>query len=183
VGNQPTHFSERAVAGLLKQLFGEKPYAPMQTLPTDGWCQIPGIARMNLVWPWYSVPEPEALVDSYGRSVGVTPQLELHAPRSDHDIVWIVWSEQGGGFVVGSEWAASVVKMYSGGKVEANIALQLNGAMGRLARINDGRETHWRAIVPRHESAVHMEASAPSQYADAYWSHIETMLATWGWDD
>lgn len=171
------------MAGLLKQLFGERPYAPRLTLPTDGWCQIPGVARMSLVWPWFEESDPEPLVDSYGRSVGVTPTLELHAPRSDADVIFVVWSEQGGGFVVGSDWAASVAKMYPGGKLETNLALQLNGAMGRLARINDGRNTHWRVIVPRHERTIYMEMSAPSQHADGYWVLVESMLATWGWDD
>jgi hypothetical protein len=171
------------VAGLLKHLFGERPSVPVQTLPTDGWCDVPGIARMSLVWPWYAVPDPEPLVDAYGRSVGVTPTLELHAPRTDSDVVLIVWSEQGGGFVVGSEWASSVARLYNGSRIEADRVLQLNGAMGRLARLSDGRQTRWRIIVPRADRTIHMETSVPAHHADAYWAQVESMLATWGWDD
>ena len=172
------------MAGLIKQLFGsERTYVPTQRVPTDGWCDAPGIGRMNIVWPWYEIPDPQPLVDGYGRDVGVAPNLELHAPRSDQDVVLIVWSDSGGGFVVGSDWAASVAKMYAGSRVEMNSPLALNGAMGRVVRLNDQRETTWRMLVPRESTAVHIEVSVPSVHADAYWAQIETMLATWGWND
>lgn len=89
------------MAGLMKQLFGsERPYVSTQRLPTDGWCDAPGIGHMNIEWPWYEIPDRQPLVDGYGRDVGVAPKLELHAPRSDQDVVLIVWSDSGGGFVV-----------------------------------------------------------------------------------
>lgn len=173
------------MAGLLKQLFGsDRPYVPTQRLPTDGWSQVRGIGRLNLVWPWWEVDDPAPLVDGYGREVGVVPQLELHAPRSDRDLVLIVWSEPGGGFVIGSDWAPSLAKLYgSGARLEVNSPILLNGAMGRLARLNDQNETTWRIIVPREATTVHVEVGAPSATAASYWAQIETMLATWGWDD
>ena len=172
------------MAGLLKQLFGsDRPYVPSKRLPTDGWCQATGIGRMNVVWPWYEVQDPQPLVDNYGREVGVAPKLELHAPRSDRDVVLIVWSDSGGGFVVGSDWATSMSKMYPGARIELNSPLALNGALGRVARFNDQRETTWRVLIPRETSSIHMEVGVPSVHADAYWAQIETMLATWGWDD
>lgn len=81
------------MTGLFKQMFGsERPYVLSQQLPTEGWAYVPGIGRMSLVWPWYDVPDPQQLVDSYGREVDISPQLELRAPRSDRDVVLIVLS-------------------------------------------------------------------------------------------
>lgn len=171
------------MAGLLRELFGgNRPHVPSQVLPTDGWCKVPGVARMSLVWPWYSVPDPQPLVDSYGREVGVSPTLELHGPRSDRDLVLIVWSEPGGGQVIGPEWAASVAHLYAGSKVEVNVPFALGGAVGRMVRIAEAAETTWRIIIPRHDLTVQLEVGVPRGHTDAYWAQLESMLATWGWE-
>lgn len=172
------------MAGLLRQLFGgDDVLVPRQRLPVEGWAHARGVARLSLVWPWYVVEDPQPLVDTHGRDVGVAPALEIRAPRTDRDVVLILWAESGGGgAVAGAEWAASVARLH-GGRVERQSKIALNGAMGHYVRISAGPEVTWRVIVTRHESVMHLEASAPASDADAYWVQIETMLATWGWDE
>jgi hypothetical protein len=70
-----------------------------------------------------------------------------------------------------------------GGRIETNTPFALNGAMGRLVRVAASGQTTWRLIVPRQASVVQMETNVPSSHADAYWVQLESMLATWGWDD
>ncbi len=170
------------MAGLLQRILGlGQPYVPVQRLPTDGWCRADGIGRMNLVWPWFEVLDPQPLVDGYGRDVGVVPKLELRAPRSDNDAAVIVWVDTGGGFLVRSDWAPAVARLYPGARIEVNTPLALDRAVGRLTRLNDHKNTTWRVIVPRESITVQFEASVPSGHADAYWAQLESMLATWGW--
>lgn len=171
------------MAGLIRQLLdARRTHHPFPRLPTDGWCAAPGIARLSLVWPWYVVENPERLVDSHGREVGIRPALELHAPRSDYDVVLIAWSEPGGGVIAGGGWAAGAARMH-GGTLDGNCPIVLNGAAGHLARIRTGRDIVRRIIVSRHESVVQLQLNVPAQYDDAYWLHVDTMLATWAWDD
>ncbi|MGQ0631631.1 MAG: hypothetical protein ACT4P1_11345 [Sporichthyaceae bacterium] len=176
------------MAGLLKQLFGggDRAIVPAQLLPLDGSCTVPGICRLSLVWPWFEVPDRLPLVDEFDRDVGVTPVLELTAPRSDDDVSLIMWveavAEPTGETVVGPEWGSSVTRAYPGSRVEVNAPIALNGAVGRLARVSNGTRTAWRVIVPRFNSTVLLDVSVPAAHADAYWVQIETMLATWGWE-
>jgi hypothetical protein len=168
--------------GLIRQLFGgNQIFVPRCTIPTDGWCQAPGVGRLNLVWPWYAVDEPLPLVDAFGRDLGITPAVELRAPRSDRDAVLILWAEPGGGGLVGPEWALSVARLHQAA-LESNAAMALAGVQGRLARVVAGAEVTWRLIFPRQDSVVHVEVSAPRAHADAYWVQVESMLATWSWD-
>jgi hypothetical protein len=165
----------------LGRLFGERSQSPQALLPTDGWCEVTGVARMSLVWPWYSHPDPTPLVDSYGRTLGVAPLLELRAPRSDRDVVLLVWAEPGGGFTIGPDWGESVGKLYARGRIQSQNPILLGGLAGRVARVGHGSETTWRLIVPRPDDVVQLETTVPTAHADAYWAQIESMLATWGW--
>lgn len=172
------------MAGLLRQLLGtDRPMVPSRRLPTDGWCEAAGLGRMSLVWPWYQNPEPQQLVDDHGREISLQPSLEIRAPRSDGEVVLVVWSGAGGGIVVGPDWAKSMAKMYPGARIDLNAPFALDGAVGRVARFSDAATTTWRLLVPRESAGLHLEVSAPAQQADAYWAQIESMLATWGWDD
>ncbi len=172
------------MARLLKQMLGiDRPFVPSQHLRPDGWCDISGIGRMSLVWPWYAEADPQPLVDSYGRDAGTTPKLALRAPRSDRDLGLIVWSESTSGVVVGPEWGRSVLALYPGSRMEQNSVLNLASALGRMARVADQRDTTWRVVVPREMYVVHMEVSVPTVHADAYWIQVETMLSTWAWSD
>lgn len=170
------------MAGLLKQLIDAfRTVTPQRSLPTDGWCELSGIARMNVVWPWYAVDDSAELVDSYGRGVGVTPLVELHAPRTDSDAVLIAWSEPGSDLAVGTDWAMSLARLYHG-RLEANSPISLAGLTGHLARVSHSQEMTWRVIVPRRSATVQISVTVPARHADAYWLQIESMLATWGWD-
>lgn len=169
--------------GFFKQLFGgSRIFIPSEHLPTEGWCQAPGVMRMNLVWPWYAIENPEPLVDSFGRDVGVTPCVEARAPRSDRDAVLTVWSDPGGGLSVPASWVASVARMYQG-PMEASGPIAIGGATGHLVRIANGADANWRIVVPRTQVTIQIEVSVPRAHAESYWVQVESMLATWGWDD
>lgn len=168
--------------GLFSQLFGARAFVPQQHLPTDGWCQANGVMRMSLVWPWYVVADRESLIDSYGRDAGVTPSVELHAPRSDRDASMIVWSDPSGGATeVPPTWAKAVARLYQG-PIQADSPISLGGQPGRMIRVANASQINWRIVIPRGTSVVQIEACAPAAHADAYWIQIESMLATWGWD-
>ena len=137
---------------------------------------------MDTVWPWYSVDDPPELVDSYGRGVGVTPLVELHAPRTDNDAVLLAWIEPGSDLVAGTDWAMSVTRLYQG-RLEAHSPISLGGVPGYLARIAHVNDVTWRIIIPRRSATVQISAMAPASHADAYWLQIESMLATWGWNN
>jgi hypothetical protein len=173
------------VPGLLKQLLdARRTHHPVQALPTEGWCQGAGLGRMSLVWPWYAVDDPQPLVDAHGRDIGIRPAIEIRAPRTDCDLALIVWREPGGGIVSGAEWAAATARLH-GGSLDRTCPIAINGAMGHLARVRmpSGSDIVWRIIVPRDNATAHFEVSVPARHADAYWPQIDSMLATWGWDD
>lgn len=171
------------MAGLVRQLFGgARTYVPKQSLAPDSWCSAPAVGRMSLVWPWSSVEDPAALRDLYGREVGVRPALALRAPRTDRDVSMTVWIEHGGAGVAGPDWAASVARAYQG-RLQSGARIALDGVTGHLARVTHGQDVTWRVIVPRFDRSVHIEMTAPLPHADAYWVQVESMLATWQWED
>lgn len=169
---------------MLKQFFGSaRTLMPSQRLPAEAWCEAAGLGRMSIVWPWYQIAEPQPLVDEHGRELAVRPALELRAPRSGEDLVLVIWSGTGEGIVVGPDWGRSVVRMYQGARIEVNAPFQIDGVVGRVARFGDSTSTTWRILVPRESAAFHLEITAPVEHAEAYWAQIESMLATWGWND
>lgn len=170
------------MVGLIQQMLGPRPYVPIAHLPTEGFARATGIGHMGLVWPWFQVADPQPLVDSFGRDTGVIPALEVRAPRSDRDVALIVWSESAGGPSSAGDWATSVARMYREAVVVVNTPLRLNGAAGRLLRLDTSTESTWRVLVPRSATAVNMEVGVPRSHADAYWAQVESMLATWNWD-
>lgn len=138
---------------------------------------------MDLVWPWYAIDIPQDLVDSHGREVGQTPKLEIRAPRSDQDALLVLWTGPGQpNAAIGREWAKSVARLYQGNLVRET-PIALGGALGYLAEVSAGGSTTWRIVMPRQDSTVTLEAGAPAAHAAAYWAQIESMLATWEWDD
>lgn len=164
---------------MLDALRGNRALVPTASLPTEAWCEAPGICRISVVWPWYAVPQPEPLVDNHGRPT-VTPAIEIRAPRTDGVVALAIWTDQGGGFVVGPAWAGSLMRMY-GGRVEWDTALALGGLMGRLVRLRTATDVVWRLLVPREHDTVTAELRVPHADADGYWPHLETMLSTWSW--
>ena len=172
------------LAGLLKQLkdglVGTRHRALTVALPIDEWCEVPGAFRFGLPWPWTVAESGDDLVDARGLPAAIAPLALVRAPRTDGEVDFLIWADQGSVPASGSGLGGSLARLYQGRLVEQN-QLMLGGIASFAALIEDGHDLIWRVIVPYQGQLLHGEARLPRGAAAGYRPQLETMLASWTW--
>lgn len=173
------HLSE--LVRILSDALPGKRFRPCRALlPVDDWCIVPGRLRFGLPWPWGMSDSPSELVDATGGAVSGDSVAVVAAPRSDQDVTFNLWRDDGSLIPMLPGIGERIAATYHGSLVGER-RVQLAGTRAVLVVVDGGGERVWRLVADWSGHLLHGELSVPTSTADGYAPHLETMLATWAW--
>ena len=151
-------------------------------LQVDGWFIVPGHFRFGYPWPWRPSPDPASLVDDTGGESAADVFGALYAPRTTGQAALAVWRGTDSFRPVVQAAESRFAALY-GGTGRGTRRVRAGGAPALVIDIDvPGGDSVWRVLVSDNDQqVVHIEVRVPQPAAAGYRPHLDTMIASWLW--